>query len=297
LPIHLLAHPYGILHLPDHKLPFFCPPRSVITVLDLAFMKYPQTFETFHRKRLVWFTENAVRRADRIIAISASTRSDLCDLLGVPREKIAVVHLGVDDAIYHPQVRPERRPVPYFVSVGALQPRKNYAFLIRAFKRLCGQCSEHVELLIVGQKGWMWEPIEEEARRPPFAERIHFLGYVADEQLPGVYAGAVAATFPSLYEGFGIPLVEAMACGCPVLAARASSFPEVVDTGGILLDPHDEVLWAEEMRRLLEDREHRARLSNRAFERSRAFAWKRTARETLAVYQELLDSRRGGRDP
>ena len=290
LPLHLLAHRYGVLHLPDHKLPFLCPPRSVITVLDLAFMKFPETFKTLHRRRLVWFTKNAVRRADRIIAISGSTQSDLCELLQVPRENIAVIHLGVDHAIYRPDVQPHRRVAPYFLSVGALQPRKNYVFLIRAFKRLCAQYPEEVDLLIVGQRGWLWEPIEEEARKPPFAERIHLLGYVPDEELPGLYAGALAAVFPSLYEGFGIPVVEAMACGCPVIAADRSSFPEVVGEAGILLDPTDELPWVRAMERMLREAEYRSQWSDRAASRSREFSWERTARETLAVYRAVLEA-------
>ena len=288
LPLHLLSHRYDLLHIPGHKLPALAPCRTVVTIHDLAFEKFPDTFKPLHRQRLVMFTRNAARRADRIIAISESTKRDLCELYSVAATKIDVVHHGVDHAVFHPNVRPARRPVPYVLSVGALQPRKGFPMLIRAFKRLCARWHEPIELLIAGQRGWMWEDIEAEAKLTPFAERVHLLGYVSDEQLPSLYAGATLVAIPSFYEGFGLPLLEAMACGSPVVASNASCFPEVCGDAAQMVDPQDEEAWTDAMIELLEDPAKREKLRRRGLARAAQFTWQRTAEQTLAVYRKTV---------
>jgi glycosyltransferase involved in cell wall biosynthesis len=285
LPLHLLNHRYDLLHVPGHKLPALSPCPRLATIHDLAFLKFPETFQPLHRQRLVWFTQNAVRRSDRLIAISESTKRDLCELLRAAPEKITVIPHGVDRHLFHPGVAPAARPHPYLLSVGTLQPRKNYELLIRAFNELCRRHRDPVELLIAGQRGWLCEPIEHAAAQSPFAHRIHLLGYVPDPQLAALYRGAHLVAQPSLYEGFGIPLVEAMACGAPVVAANASAFPEVVGPAGILLDPRDQDAWTTTFLSLLESPAQRAELSRQALARSAHFTWERTARETLAVYR------------
>ena len=283
LPLHLAAHRYDLLHVPGHKLPALAPCKTVVTIHDLAFLKFPETFKPLHRQRLVWFTRNAVWRADRIIAISESTKRDLCELLGAPDERIDVVHHGVDHALFRPDVAPAVRTAPYILSVGTLQPRKNYRMLIRAFKRLCERRREPVELLIAGQHGWMWEEIEAEANRTP---RVHLLGYMSDDQLPALYAGAAVVAMPSLYEGFGLPLLEAMACGVPLVASNVSCFPEVVGNAAVMLDPTDEESWAATMNGLLDDPAQRESLRQNGMARAKEFTWERTASQTLAVYRK-----------
>jgi glycosyltransferase involved in cell wall biosynthesis len=286
LPLHLMRNRYDVLHVPGHKLPAFCPCRSVVTIHDLAFLKFPETFKPLHRQRLAWFTRNAVRRADRIIAISQSTKRDLCELLGADEARIDVVHHGVDHELFRADVAPAQRGVPYVLSVGTLQPRKNYVMLIRAFNRLCESRCKHVELLIAGQRGWMFEEIEAEAKKSPFADRIHLLGYVADELLPSLYASAALVAMPSLYEGFGLPLLEAMACGAPVIAAHASSFPEVAGAAAVLLDPDEPDAWAETMRELLGNEEKRREFGRKAIARAKLFSWQQTAERTLEAYRK-----------
>ncbi len=288
LPLHLLRRRYDLLHLPDHKLPFWVPCRTVVTILDLAYLKFPESFTPMHRERLNWFTRDAVMRATHAITISHSTRNDVCDLLGVPPEKVSAVQLAVDHERFRPDVPPARRPVPFILSVGALQPRKNFQFLIRAFKKLCGRRKDPIELIIVGQRGWMWEPIEEEAAEGPHAGRIHLRGYVPEEELASLYAGAALVAMPSLYEGFGLPLLEAMACGAPVIASDVSSFPEVLGNAGVMLRPDDEDAWVETMGLLLDDEEQRGRMRAQSIARANMFTWERTARETLAVYRKVL---------
>lgn len=288
LPLHMMAHRYDLVHLPDHKLPFWAPGDMIATILDLAVFRFPGMFEPMHRRRLEWFTRDAARRARRLLAISESTKNDLTTILGVRPERIDVTPLGADPEIYRPNVEPHRRPVPYVLSVGALQPRKNFSLLIRAFKRACAQWREPVELLIAGQRGWMWDSIESEAKAPPFAERVHLLGYVPDERLPSLYRGAMIFALPSLYEGFGIPLVEAMACGAPVLASNVSSFPEVVGDAGLLLDPTDEGLWAERLLMLFGNADLRQNLGRKSIDRARQFTWKNMAHKTIAAYTKVL---------
>ncbi|MGD0649901.1 MAG: glycosyltransferase family 1 protein [Verrucomicrobiia bacterium] len=284
LPLALaMRRPFDVLHVPGHKLPALAPCKTVVTIHDLAFLKFPETFKPLHRQRLVWFTRNAVRRADRIIAVSESTKRDLCELLGAPDERIDVVHHGVDHELFRPDVAPAVRTAPYILSVGTLQPRKNYTMLIRAFKRLCERRREPVELLIAGQRGWLWEEIEAEADRTP---RVHLLGYVSDDQLPALYAGAAVVAMPSLYEGFGLPLLEAMACEAPVVAANVSCFPEVVGNAAVMLDPTDEESWAATLSELLDDPAQRESLRQNGMARAKEFTWERTASQTLVVYRK-----------
>jgi glycosyltransferase involved in cell wall biosynthesis len=288
LPLHLLHRHYDLLHLPDHKLPFWVPCRTIVTILDLAYMKFPDMFTRTHRDRLAWFTRDAVMRATHTIAISHSTRNDVCELLGVSPDRVSTVQLAVDHERFRPGVPPARRDSPYILSVGALQPRKNFQFLLRAFKTLCSRRKTRVELIIVGQRGWMWEQIEMEAAEGPYADRIHLKGYVSEEELASLYRGAALVAMPSLYEGFGLPLLEAMACGAPVIAANVSSFPEVVGDAGIMVPPDDEEAWVEAMEHLLDNEEQRERMRSQSIARAGLFTWERTARETLAVYRKVL---------
>jgi glycosyltransferase involved in cell wall biosynthesis len=201
-----------------------------------------------------------------------------------------VVHLAVDHAVYHPNVPPLRRTAPYILAVGALQPRKNFVMLMRAFSAICSHSGTPLDLVIAGQRGWMWEAIESEARTSPVADRIHLLGYVPDKELPGLYAGAKVVAFPSLYEGFGIPLLEAMACGIPVVAANDSSLPEVVGDAGLLLEPTDQKQWEDALAELIANDRLRRELRDKGIDRAATFTWERTARETFSVYQQVLNN-------
>ena len=273
LPLHLLAHRYDLLHVPGHKLPVLAPCRTVVTIHDLAVLKFPDTFLPLHRQRLAWFTRNAVRRANRIIAISECTKRDLCELLEADPGRIDVVHHGVDHDLFRPDGSVAQRDRPYILSVGALQPRKNYLTLIRAYRRM----KRPVDLLIAGQRGWMWEEIEREA-----GNGVVVLGHVRDAELPALYRGAALVAMPSLYEGFGLPLLEAMACGAPVVASNASCFPEVCGDAAILVEPRDEEAWTAALTEALDVPPPRERSLKRAGE----FTWELTAAKTLEVYRK-----------
>ncbi len=287
LPMHLIRNDYDVVHSLDHKLPFLHRGTMLVTIYDLAFFMFPETVGKFHLMRYRWFTRSAIHRATRIIAISNSTKADICRMFAIPREKVSVVHLGVDRSLYNENVVAARRPMKYILSVGTLQPRKNYALLIRAFGRVCDSLNEPLELIIVGKQGWLWQDIIAEARRSKYRERIQFLGYVPLREMPGLYAGAELFAMPSLYEGFGIPPLEAMACGIPVLASDASSLPEVVGDAGLLLNPLDEASWVTAIREVLTDRTLRDQLRKRGLARSVQFTWEKTAKETFSVYRSV----------
>ena len=291
LPLHLLRHRYDLVHLLEHKIPILYKHKTVVTIHDLGIYKFPDTIPKLERERFYLFTREAILNATHIITISQSSKRDICNIFGISPERIDVVYHGVDHSFYKLNVTPTKRKHPYILSVGTLQPRKNYVLLIRAFKRLCATLSVPIELLIVG-KGWISDEIVKEAKEQPFTDRIHLLGYISQDQMPALYAGATMVATPSLYEGFGISVIEAMASGTPVVAANTSSLPEVVGSAGLLIDPRDELLWVETMRDLITDPAQLQVLRERGILQARKFTWKRTAEETLTVYRKILDNTR-----
>jgi len=271
LPVEVFTGLLDIFYSPDFVLPPVWRARTLLTVHDLSFVRYPQTADPRLYRYLNVAVPRSVQRADHILADSRNTARDLTELWGVPPERISVLYSGVE-----PRFRPltdgadlarvRRRyglPSHFILSVGTLQPRKNYERLIQAF----GQLREIAEdrsyhLVIVGDRGWLYEPIFDCVRRLGLEGEVLFPGFVADEDLPALYTLADLFAFPSLYEGFGLPVLEAMACGTPVVCSNASSLPEVAGEAALLVDPLDVEGWAEAMRRALEDEELRPRVSS-----------------------------------
>jgi glycosyltransferase involved in cell wall biosynthesis len=287
LPISLMRHSFDIIHSPGHRVPWGHNKKLICTIHDLAVLRFPEMFTPGHRTRLAWFTKSAVDRSNRIIADSEATKRDLCEFYKINPEKIDVVHLGVNSSLFHPHKISPRDQTPYILAVGALQPRKNYSLLIRAFERLCEIWQEPLELRIAGQRGWMWQPLEEQVKNSPVAKRIHLLGYVPETELPTLYATATMFAMPSLYEGFGIPLLEAMASGTPILAANNSSLPEVVGDSALLLDANDVNVWTHSMLKLLKDPKLCDEMTTKGLARARKFSWEETARKTISVYERF----------
>ena len=272
---------------------------QVITVHDLTFVRFPQTLPTWKARYLRWITRRSVQRAARVIAVSESTRQDVLQWLGLPPERVVTVHNGVE-ARFRPlpqdRVAAWRRehglPERFVLYLGTLQPRKNLELLVRAFARWREQAppaARDVKLVLAGARGWYYDYLFALVERLGLREHVLFPGYVPADALPYWYNAATLFAYPSVYEGFGLPVLEAMACGTPVLAARASSLPEVVGDAGLLLPPKDVAAWADALGQLLDDPDRRHHLSQTAQERARAFSWERTARQTLAVYQEVLE--------
>jgi glycosyltransferase involved in cell wall biosynthesis len=289
----VLRDPPDVLFVPAHVLPLVAPCPSVVTVHDLGFLAYPETHTWSQRAYLGWTTRRHVRRATRLIADSAATRDDLVARYGAAPDRVTVVHLGVDAAMRAPAAAavapalrrsgldPARR---YVLHVGTLQPRKNLARLVRAFGRLTAAWAD-LDLVLVGRPGWGREDLPALAHALGQSHRVHFPGYVAREDLPALYAGAAVVAVPSLYEGFGLPVLEAMACGAPVVASRASSLPEVVGDAALLFDPLDEAAMAAVLDRVLGDGVLRARLARAGMERAGGFTWERCAGATRDVLE------------
>ena len=292
----MLVRPPDVLFVPAHVLPLWSPRRTVVTIHDLGYVHYPKAHPAAQRLYLRLATRWNAWRATAVLADSEATRRDIVRYCRIPAAKITVVYLGVGerfrpvtDAALLNQVMARYDITPlYLLFVGTVQPRKNLARLIDAWARyLAGAGSDPstITLVIAGKRGWLTEAIERRAGELGIATRVRFAGYVADDDLPALISGALGYLLPSLYEGFGLPVLEAQACGTPVLAAATSSLPEVGGDAALYVDPHDTASIAAGIARLLEDVDLRARLRAAGLARVAGWTWERTARETLAVLE------------
>jgi len=267
--------------------------RLTTTLYDMTCWLLPETHSPANVRALRRFWDCVARRADGLIAISENTREDAVRILDLPRERIQVIYPGVADAFFHVEaeqaweVRQQYGLAsPYVLYVGTIEPRKNIDTLLDAWGQLKSSLREEFELVLAGPMGWA---------APATARRVHagapgvrYLGYVPEEDLPAVTAGAVLFAYPSLYEGFGLPLAQAMAAGVAVIASDVSSIPEVVGEGGILVDPRSPSELAGAIERLLLDPERRAELGGLGTRRARChFTWGRCARESLEFFERV----------
>lgn len=290
----LLREAPDVLFVPAHVLPFPGALRpempSVVTVHDLGYLHFPEAHTASQRLYLRLSTAWNARIACAVIAVSEATRSDLLAHTGVDAQKVHVVQHGVSSR-FAPQseqaVAAAREcygiPPRYFLYVGTIQPRKNLARLLRAYAQARREAADFPALVIAGRVGWRSEGIAATAQALGIGAHLHFPGYVADADLPALLSGAEAFVYPSLFEGFGMPILEAMACGTPVLAANTSSIPEVAGNAALLLDPLDERAIAKGLLRLATNGNARHELRERGLARAQHFNWERCARETLAV--------------
>jgi len=286
-----------------------CP--VVTTVHDVSFRVHPDLFLPRDRWVLNTLVPRSMRRAARVVAVSESTRRDIARFCpSVPKDRVRVI-LEAADARFAPaqggqetaQAAANRAlgldDRPYLLAVGVLQPRKNLALLLDAFAlvKLGPQPPPH-RLVVAGKRGWLDETDAQLAALPESVRAdVHLAGYVADDALPTLYGGADALCYPSKYEGFGLPPLEAMACGCPVLCSRSSSLPEVIGDAGILLPADDSGAWAHALEKLLASPAVRARWRERGPARAALFSWEKAARETLEVYLEVYSEVYGERRP
>lgn len=282
----------GVLFVPAHVVPLIHP-RTVVTIHDLGYLAHPDAHPPRDLRMLDWSTRWSARVARRVIAISNATRNDLINHYGVAAGKIEVIHHGVA-----PEFRPaspqaidevrarHRLPARYALALGTIQPRKNYGRLAAAVAQLRREGID-LTLIIAGKRGWLIDRVEREIQDAGDGARL--LGYVEDRDLPALYSGAMVYCQPSLYEGFGMPVLEAMACGVPVLAASGSALPEVGGDAALYHDPFDVAAIAEGLRRLLTDRELRGRLTSSGSARAAAFTWERCAERTLELLRNVRD--------
>lgn len=279
----------------------------VATVYDLSFIRFPQSFNAANRIYLKWATRQSLRRANRVIAISENTRRDLVTLFGAEPKKIEVVYCGIDPS-FSPSNDPgdieclrtqHHLPEKMILFVGTIEPRKNVARLIRAFARAKRNAHLPHRLVLVGARGWKDQEVDAAIEQEGIAEQVIFAGYVAQEELPRWYRAADLFVYPSLYEGFGLPPLEAMACGAPVVSSNASSLPEVIGDAGLLVAPDDEDALADAITRALTDAALREQMIERGLKQAAKFSWARAARETTDIYRTVLaqgfKSSRGGK--
>jgi glycosyltransferase involved in cell wall biosynthesis len=299
LPVDLVAGRADLFHGPSFTLPpSFIP--SLLTVHDLSFLRYPQGA---HPALLAWLTKavpRSLQRARHVLADSASTRADLIELMHIPGDQITVIGAGVekrfqpvkDQAVLSRVQDRYRLPEHFALVVSTLEPRKNFTGLIAAFNQLTmahPSSTADLHLVIAGGKGWLYDDIFVAAEASPVRQRIHFPGFIADEDLPALYSLATLFVFPSHYEGFGIPVLEAMACGIPVVCADNSSLPEVAGNAALLLESTDIQGLADAMHRVLVDALLREGLVERGLAQARRFTWERAAQRLLKVYREVTE--------
>lgn len=279
-----------ITFVPAHTLPFFFPGAGVVTVHDLGYKRYPEAHSRVQRAYLDLTTRFSQRRAALLLADSSATATDLSVVYGTPSDKIRVVYPGMDGDRLQPTAKKidaarERYQLParYFVFIGTLQPRKNIERLVNAFGRWQREHDDYkTALVLAGAKGWLFEESWLKG-----ASNLRVTGYIDEADKAGLLAGAIALVFPSLYEGFGFPALEAMHCGAPVIASATSSLPEVVGDAGLLVDPQSVAEIADAMARCSEDEGLRRELIERGYRRAKRFTWAAAAAKALAAFDEL----------
>jgi glycosyltransferase involved in cell wall biosynthesis len=286
----MLRRPPELLFVPAHVLPLAHPRHSVVTIHDLGHHYFPEAHTAAQCRYLEWSTRFAVRHSARLIAVSQATKDDLLKLYGAEARKVTVVHHGVDNesgSTSQPASRDTEQlaarlglPRRYIIAIGTVQPRKNYARLIAAYASL-GLARAELALVIVGKPGWNSAEIEAQAAQAG----VILAGHVSDEEKAALLAGASAYALPSLYEGFGMPILEAQAAGVPVITSSTSSCPEVAGDGALLVDPLDTQAIAQALRSVLADVALRRGLIAKGIANAAKFSWERCARESLAVLE------------
>lgn len=287
-----------VVHL-QYTGPLFCPVPMVVSVHDVSYIEHPEYFTFFRSRQLRVTVERTVRSAARILTPSDFSKRAIVKAYGVPEKKIAVVHNGVSGA-FRPMQRQsaaawvERKfniQGPFILTVGDLQPRKNHVGLIRAFEELV----EHFpnfphRLALVGKETWFAPVVRRAAAKSRAADRIHFIGWVSDDDLRYFYGACDVFAFPSFYEGFGLPILEAMACGRAVVCSNTSAMPEVANAAALLFDPASLSEIVRALRDVLLDDELRARMERLGLHRAAQFTWSRAAQRTLDVYHQVAAS-------
>ncbi len=286
-----------------HGPAFLVPTRplraaSVVTIHDLVAYQYPDTIPWKYGVYMRWLIRRVARAASRIITDSSSVGNSVCDILGAPAERVDVVPLGVAGRFRDPgseavaaTARRLGLPRPYVLFVGNLEPRKNLPGLLRAFRIVRARHPDPVHLVVAGKLAWKSGPLRGELSAPDLEGFVHVTGYVDPADLPALYAGAEVFAFPSFWEGFGLPVLEAMACGTPVVAADVASIPEVCGGASLLVDPRSPESIADAILSVLRDPARRADLVQRGRRRAAELPWERTAHATLASYRRARAER------
>lgn len=298
LPVELFTGKVDLFHATDFVLPYTLQStRTLLTVHDLSFVRVPEAASPPLKVYLDAVVPRSVARADHVLADSRATKNDLVELYKTPADKITVLYSGVDQrfrrvsdqqALDSTRAKYQLADVSYVLSVGTVQPRKNYS---RAIQALAEVRATGIDLhyVIAGAKGWLEDEMRETIVSAGMEDFVHILGYVDDADLPALYSGSRMLLMPSLYEGFGLPIVEAMACGLPVITSNISSLPEVAGDAAILVNPTDTVEIRDAMLAVESDSILRGQLVQKGYRQAAQFSWQRSAAQLLSVYMSLLD--------
>ena len=297
-PVEAITGNVNLYHATDFVLPPTLPgTKTLLTVHDLSFVRVPEAASPSLKAYLDKVVPRSVRRADHVLADSAATKADLIDLYGTAPDKITVLLSGVDARFKRVQdpdvlqrVREKYRlpTSPYVFSVGTVQPRKNYGRLIESVAHLRAQGND-LALVIAGGRGWLEDPMYETIRATNMTEHVIFTGFADDDDLPALYSAAACVALPSLYEGFGIPVLEAMACGTPVVTSNISSLPEVAGDAALTITPTDLDGLIDALTKLLTDHALRQTLIERGYRRAQQFTWEASAQHLRRVYAFLTN--------
>lgn len=283
-----------ILHSPGFIAPLRMTAKSVVTIHDMTFFSHPQyhtKFKRFYFKKMIPLT---AKKAAVIIADSENTKKDICKYLDADKQKIAVIHLGVGKDFKKIDAGKAKKFISrkygiknkFILFVGMIEPRKNLQRLVDAFLQL----KEHeLKLVIVGKKGWQMDEFFKMIKELKLEDSIIFPGYVPDDDLVKFYNAAEVFVYPSMYEGFGIPVLEALACGCPVITSNTSSMPEITGPAAVLINPADTQDIKKAMQKLLKNEQLRKTLSEQGIEQAKKFSWQKTAQKTLEAYEKTYN--------
>jgi glycosyltransferase involved in cell wall biosynthesis len=293
-----LLQKVDIFHVPDFAYPASRKIPSILTVHDLIFLRYPEYFTNINRTYMKQMAKFSTDNARHIIADSYSTKRDIVEYLKIPEEKISVIHLAVSD-LFKPADPDMSGQVlsacgvdgPYLLYVGTLEPRKNVITILEAFHScLESEPGFPYRLVIAGRKGWLYEETFQRVKELKLEDRVIFTGYVDDQGLPVLYGNATAFIYPSIYEGFGFPVIEAMSCGAPVICANTSSLVEVAGDAALTHDPMDVEKLTQNILKLTGDDVLRRETIEKGFENVKRFSWAKTAEQTLKVYSNIYES-------
>ena len=296
----LRKHPVDVLHV-QFTAPPFCPCPVVVSIHDLSFEHVPETFHRRSRIQLRLTVRSSARRAAKILTLSEHTRRDVIDTYGIEPSRITAIPLAAPGHFYRVEDNRELQRVrhtygidgQYILSVGSIQPRKNVARLVQAYARVRASLrDQHTEtelpkLVLVGKLGWLYDETLRALEQSRVADSVILTGYVPETDLPALYSGAICFVYPSYFEGFGLPPLEAMKCGAPVIVGNQTSLPEVVGDAGLTVDPFDINSIAKAIEKLINDSVLRRELSVKGRSRAETFSWRKTAQQTLEIYEQV----------
>lgn len=303
--LYLSKNKPDLIFSPTHYIPRFSPVKRICTIFDLAYLHFPELFPKKDLWQLKNWSKFSIENADKIFAISEFTKKDIVKNYGINPEKIVVTPLGYDNEVFKPVNNKQKIKSAlekyaikkvFIIYIGTIQPRKNLVRLIEAFSRVGGGQDfrgESLQLVIVGKtteegrKGWMFEDILKAPRQMGIEEKVNFTGFVPVEELPSLLSGATAFILPSLWEGFGIPVLEAFACGTPVITSNVSSLPEVVGEAGLLVNPYSLDQIEQAIRTVTTDKKLRTKLSKLGLNQAKKFSWEKCAKEILRTFDQV----------